>query len=65
VTGNHETLDARAIELRLQSASMFFILSLLLLWTNNTATARLTDENVVSDRGKVVNALNQGVISAP
>jgi hypothetical protein len=27
------------------------------------ATARLPDKNVVSDRGKVANALNQGAIS--
>ena len=35
-----------------------------MLSTKNTATAWFTDKNVVSDRGKVANALNQDVISA-
>ena len=34
------------------------------MWTKNTASTSVTDKNVARDRGKVVNALNQGVISA-
>ena len=54
----------------MQDALLFFkvsgvrITSFLLLRTKNTATACFTDKNVVSNRGKVANALNQDVISA-
>jgi hypothetical protein len=46
-----------------QGTWMFFIDSLSCLWTENTATVWFADKNVASDRGKVANALNQGVIS--